>query len=214
MDATATLNRPAQDIRSSFLKLLHEQEAYDLPAMGRSEMISEIASHPMRDERSGDRLFAWDIRMNFSFNKTGHMTGGEEVSDALDNRWNELMREDPGLLRQACDQAIKPYFASGFQILGEPGMDCDLEVRGDSGGWLVMSGFSGKPMVFAKDETVEQSIEQLSDTDLSHLWAALRVMNEDTAPEMRAFEVSWILNEMRAELEEEWLAEAEPELDF
>src|SRR5690606_41687986 len=69
-----------------------------------SAATHEVDAHSLHDalpilarslHREGDAHFpGWDIRMNFSWNQSGRVRDGAEVSRDHDERWNELVDND------------------------------------------------------------------------------------------------------------------------
>lgn len=212
------LLRPSfSDIRPAVLKEINAISAmpYRFPVSSRQAMINETLARPTYRAADGSQALAWDIRMNFKWNATGHVEGGESVERSMDRRWAPLAEKDGAAFKQACDQALQPYVAAPFVPLDlDPSRAADLDVKGDNGGFLVMSSFAGKQMTFSGPRELEAKLDAMSNDDLSMLWAAGRILDKDLSKRVRATEMALAMNEIRAEMEVEWLEEIdEPEAE-
>ncbi|MCW3784432.1 hypothetical protein [Defluviimonas salinarum] len=201
------------DIRSDFIRGIHETGDYNLPRTTRRGMINDILMHPSQESRNG-RTLAWDTRMNFSWDRSGRVEGGEEVCRSMDARWMAAVKEDDDLLRKACDEAFSPYLAEGFAALGLEEATCEIVAGGPEGEHLLLKSFRGTDLEFRDHRDLRQKIEALSEEDISNLWVTVRVLDKDLSRASRANEVQIHLNSLRAEKEQEWLVEADEEIAF
>lgn len=209
------LSDECRDNRDDFLKGLDGVEGYRFPRTTREGMISEILAHSTWTDASGRKLLAWDIRMNFPWDKSGRVEGGEELCRSQDSRWKKAVEGTSKLFRKACEKTLKPFLDTDFHILdGEEDLLCDLDVAGSHGGWLVLRALGGQDLRMKSSSELAAFLAEASDAVVRNIWATLRALNVDLSRKNRVQMMSWTLNEMRAELESVWLEELDPELDF
>lgn len=209
------LSEDCRDNRDDLLKGLDGVEGYRFPRTTREGMIAEILAHGTWTDAAGRKLLAWDIRMNFAWDKSGRVDGGEELCRSQDARWKKKVEGNSKLFRQACEKTLKPFLSPDFRILdGDADMACDLDVAGSHGGWLVMRALGGQDLRMASGAALAAFLAEASDAVVRNIWATLRTLNVDLSRRNRVQMMSWTLNEMRAELESVWLEELDPELEF
>jgi hypothetical protein len=203
------------DNRNDFLRSIDGLDEYTFPKASRSQMVEQILGRRVWVEIAGIRHVGWDIRMNFNWNMSGHVDGGEELCQSQDARWMEIVKEDPSFLRRAAEDALSPYLDSDFRILeGDEDMACHLELTGGSRGFIALRSMGGMDLGFPDAAGARRAIESLSDDEIRNLWTACRVLDVDFCRKNRVSEMSWHLNAIRAEIEAEWLEDLDPELDF
>lgn len=205
------------DIRPIALREINSISAmpYRFPVSSRKAMINEILPRLHYRAQDGSRALAWDIRMNFKWNASGHVEGGEAVERSMDRRWAAQSDRDGDAFKQACDQSLQPFVVAPFVALDlDPSRAAELDVRGDNGGFLVLSSFAGRDMTFSGPRELEDKLDAMSDDDLSMLWATARILDVDLSKGVRGAEMALAMNEVRAALEVEWLEEVEAEVEF
>lgn len=209
------LSDDCRDNRDDFLKGLDGVEGYRFPRTTREGMISEILGHATWTDISGRKLLAWDIRMNFPWDKSGRVDGGEELCRSQDARWKKAIEGNSKAFRKACEKTLEPFLDSNFRVLdGDDDMICNLDVAGSHGGWLVLRSLGGQDLRMASQTDFAAFLATASDTVIRNIWATLRALNVDLSRKNRVQMMSWTLNQMRAEMEAVWLEELDPELDF
>jgi hypothetical protein len=213
--AIAAADLRADDNRDDLLKSLDGADVYRFPRASRREMIEQILGRKVWVEAAGLRHIGWDVRMNFKWDSSGRVDGGEELCASQDERWQDALDENDAILRRAAEAAMEPYLDPEFRILGgDEEMACQLEVVGANHGFVLMRSMAGRDMGFADAASARAALEDLDDAEVRDLWAACRVLDVDFSRANRVFEMSWHLNAIRAEMEADWLEELEPELDF
>lgn len=202
----------AEDNRSALIREIAEYGEFSLPATSRQGMINELMMRQSIQTREG-RVISWNLSMNFAWDRSGRCEGGEELSPAYDRRWDRVLKQDPEVLRAACDKAIAPYMASDFSVLelGE-GAIADLAMGGDDENTMMLKSFGGRSMVFKNFSDMRSKLSELENEDLCNLWATSRVLDQEFSRKERAMSVAVELNEARAKLELEWECEAEEEI--
>lgn len=200
------------DDRTDFLRALHESGDYNLPPTSRDGMIKELMMRQSQEVR-GKRMLSWDVGMNYDWDRSGHVEGGEDLGANFDRQWAQEMEANPSILRTACDRAVAPYVAPGFNVLelGESA-SCELNIGGAGDKYLMLGSFAGQDMSFATFRELREKLSSMETSELVDLWATVRVLDKDLNRQNRAHDVAWELNAIRASLEEEWLMEAEEEV--
>lgn len=201
------------DLRDDFLRAIHEAGDYSFPRATRTLIINSLLMHPKVAGRDGLQL-SWDVRMNYAFNTSGKVTGGEEVDPALDARWTEAYAADESLMITAGERALAPYLQAPFSALEMDDAECELEARGSKGGFVVLGSFNGQKMCFADPRDMRLRLEAMDDGALMRLWAATRVLDADLGRANRAAIMAEELNTLRAEMEPQWEEDIEQELSF
>jgi hypothetical protein len=206
--------KPIVEMRSDFLKELDAEGVYSFPPTDREGMIKDLL---MRQSQlvGSKRYLSWDVGMRFNWDKSGHVEGGEDLNPKMDERWAREMDEKPEILEQACERAIEPYLAENFNVLeiGEEAR-CQLNLGGHNDKYVLLEEFGGRNMGFESFSDLRKSLTELDDDTLSNLWTTARVLDQDLSRASRAVEVSWALNAIRAEIEEEWAIGSEREISF
>lgn len=206
-----------EDIRPVMLREINAISGmpYRFPISSRKAMINDILGHMTYRAQDGSRALAWDIRMNFKWNDSGRVRDGEAVCRSMDRRWAKMLQEDDDVFKRACDQALQPYVTAPFVALDmDESRAVELDVKGDNGGFLVLSSFAGQSMVHDSPRDLEAKLAQMSNDDLSILWATDRILTVDLSRAVRAAEMADAMNEVRASLEADWLREVEDEVTF
>lgn len=198
---------PQIDIRSEFLNIL-DQDAdvpYQFPQTTRDKAISEIMARERFSRDDGKFHLACDVRMNFTWNKSGVIEGGNEVSSEYDKAWAHYYKSTPAVFERACETVLAPFLSLDFSVLdlGEEAV-CHLDVMGPNAGHLVIKEFAERSMVFSSDAELRSCLEDMPVEDLANLWATLRVIDVDLSRPERARMLALEINELRSEIEEEW----------
>ena len=202
-----------RDLRDDFIRGIHANGDYRLPRMSRTGMINEIMTHPTSPARSG-RTLSWDIRMNFRWDETGRIEGGEEIDSQFDQRWQREVSVNEGIFRRATETALAPYLVSDFSVLDLDDAGCELDTDGANHGFLVMRSFRGASMAFETPTEFNTKLRSLPDSDLLALWATVRVLDQDLSRKSRTHEMRMVYNDIRAEMEAEWVVGLEEELEL
>ncbi|WP_027234422.1 hypothetical protein [Leisingera caerulea] len=202
------------DERSEFVKTLHETGEYNLPKVSRDGMIKDLMIRQSQEADAG-RMLSWDIGMDFKWDSSGHIDGGQDLSAQLDTRWRRAMRDEPEILSDAVQRAMAPYTSDGFNVLdlGESAA-CDLKFGGPDDRYLMLSAFGGQDMSFGSFRELNTKLKNLATEDLLNLWTTVRVLDKDLSRSCRSYDVAWELNAIRSEREERWLNEVEEEISF
>lgn len=210
------LRNPAErDLRDDFMRAIDTSGDYRLPYASRRTMINDLLLHPATDTRNGQCL-SWSVGMEgFSWNSTGHVAEGEETHAALDANWEKELRENPAILEQAVENFLTPYVRDSFSALEMEGAESSLDLIGGDTDKVVLRQFNGSPLEFGSRRELRASLDAMSDNDLSHLWATVRVLDMDLSRSVRGHQIALELNSLRAEMEVEWLkGEQEADLDL
>lgn len=210
------LRDPAErDLRDDFMRAIDASGDYRLPYASRRIMINDLLLHPATDTRSGQCL-SWNVSMvGFSWNRTGHVAEGDETHAGLDTEWEAEIRDNPAILEQAVDNFLTPYVKDMFSALEMEGAESSLDLTGMDNDKMVLRQFNGAPLHFSCRRELRTTLEAMDDTNLSHLWATVRVLDVDLSRAVRGHQVALELNSLRVELEAEWLkGEQEADLDL
>ncbi|MBW3243487.1 hypothetical protein KUV57_12505 [Epibacterium sp. DP7N7-1] len=200
------------DDRTDFVRALHETGEYNLPKTSRDGMVKDLMmrqSHKVRDTR----MLSWDVGMNYAWDRSGRVEGGEDLCSSFDTKWEHELGDNPEHLRMACDRAVAPYVASGFNVfeLGEKA-GCELNLGGVNDKFLMLSSFGELDMGFSNFGELREKLNGMNTEDLVNLWTTVRVLDTDLNRSNRAFDVAWELNGIRSSLEENWVLEADEEV--
>lgn len=191
---------PEKDTRSEFVRALSEdpEVPYTFPANGREGMTEEICRHLMFIERGGlKNHIAWDIRMNFSWNRTGRIRGGTPVDGGHDYNWRHMVETEPDVTRMAASEALAPYLESACFVLDMEEFPCRFELAGRNKGFLTLKTFCGNHMSATRDVSIEDRLLRLNDAQLEGLWVVCRVLDEDLSRENRTQEMSHQMHLLR-----------------
>lgn len=200
------------DIRSDLVRSLHDAGEYNLPPTSREGMVKDLMMRQSQTVR-GRKLLSWDIGLNYAWDRSGRVEGGEILDADFDRRWMKEMAANPDHLRTASDRALAPYVVSGFNVLelGESA-GCELNIGGDQDNFLMLSTFGEHDLSFRDFRELREKLAEIPDDTLLNLWTTVRVLDRDLNRQSRAYDVAWELNEIRAALEEEWLMEVDEEV--
>jgi len=202
------------DCRSAFIRDIDASGAYHIPARSRSAMMDLLMLHATRRHPDGFIRFCWDIRMNFSHDISGRVTGGEELDPAFNRRWmNLVIMEDPTILRQAYRNALAPYLGDDIAILDDPSLRCGLVRPREDRGCLYLHHVNGIDIHASCPVGLREKLEDCDTPTLTRVFTIIRVLDEDTARPLRAHAVAWELNRLRVAQEAAW-RKSEPELNF
>lgn len=201
------------DCRSAFIKDIDASGAYHIPSRSPAAMRDLLAQHLTRRDPQGLLRLCWDIRMNFSHDLSGKVAGGEDLNPAYDQRWLNLLQENPGIIGKAHRNALAPYLGENIAILEDPDLRCGLVHPKQDQGWLFLKHVDGQDISATCHARLRERIADCDTAMVSRIFAITRVLDEDTARPFRAYAVAWELNRLRAEREIEW-HEIEPELNF
>jgi len=185
--------------------------AGDIPPVDRDRAIKGLMTMPMVSTRDGKRVLAWNISMNFDWDRLGH-GGDREIDKRFDKRWLQEMKNDHSILDRACENAIAPYLRSDFAIFETPEMACTLETTGMNGERAVLRSFGGTNMEFTGYGDMRQRLSALDDSTLGNLWTAVHVLRSEFSREARADLVSSYLHDMREDYEATWSMDFEEEV--
>lgn len=209
------------DNRNALIRSLHAQPElpYSFPRASRDSMVNEIMAHLVHYGREGTSHLAWDIRMNFPWNKTGKIitngeNDGEEVDPAFDAKWLATLRHDTEIFEKACDNCIRPFVDSGFSPFEIEEVRADLRVAGANGGFIALRSFNDTDMGFTTQEELHGKLTAMDDATVMNLWMTVRTLDIDLSREVRGNDMALQLNSIRAERELTWREEVEEELSF
>ena len=99
------------DDRTDFVRALHETGEYNLPRTSRDGMVKDLMMRQSQLVR-GTRMLSWDVGMNYAWDRSGRVEGGEDIGANFDSTWDREMEDNPEHLRAACDRAVAPYVAA------------------------------------------------------------------------------------------------------
>lgn len=197
---------PAQkeDLRSELAIALDASGEYRLPRTSRAGMIVELMARSLH--REGDTHFpGWDIRMNFSWNQSGRTRDGAEVSRDHDERWTELLENDPSIFHRACEKALTPWVEEHVDLLEMDGeLECSFELMEPGRDTLLLKSFAGRVMEFAGRAQWAEFVKSLDDAQLAETWMAFRVLDADLSRKQRAELMAGEYNTIRQEMEADW----------
>ncbi|MEP3666561.1 MAG: hypothetical protein ABJN42_07490 [Roseibium sp.] len=205
------------DNRSDLIRSLNASPdlPYAFPRASRESMVTEIMAHDVFYSEGGSpSSLAWDVRMNFDWNKTGRIVDGEEVCQTMDDKWDAEMRDNKSIFDAACDACLDPFISSNFSPFEIEDMEAELDVRGGNNGFVALKKYNDQDMTFSDIDELHGKLETLSDEDIMGLWLTVRTLDVDLSRDVRAADLAVQLNESRAELEQEWLNEYEDALVF
>lgn len=192
------------DIRSDLLRDLDEdpEVPYSFPAIDRQGIEAEICSHLLFTERNGRRShIAWDIRMNMSWNRTGRIRGGTYIDPITDHDWNQLLEDDPEIIKLACKKAIAEYTSGRTAILDMEEYPCEFRRIGNNMGFLIIDNFAGHFLFATPDISIPERLARLTDREIGALWAVVRVMDFETSRQMRITEMEYQMHLLRVDVE-------------
>lgn len=197
------------DLRSALAIALDDMGEYRLPQTSRRGMMVELMARTLY--REGEAFFpGWDIRMSFNWNQTGKVQGGLEVSREYDDRWNEVVEEDPSIFHRACEKALAPWVSDHVDLLDQDGgLECVFDLMEPGRDVLLIKEFAGKTMRMGDRSQWSSFVRSLDDQRLSDLWMAFRVLDADLSRRQRADIMASEYNAIRHEMEEEWDLEIE-----
>lgn len=197
------------DNRPEVAKDLHEAGEYNIPKASRRGMIADLASRPLHKE-DGLLFPGWNVRMDFAWNKTGHVEDGLDISSEGDAQWAEALKTDPTIFHRACENALKPWVSAYVDVLEMDGrMLCDIHLKDLGRDTLLLKAFNEKPLGFARRDDWRGALETLSDTEVGDLWTAFKVLDSDLSQNHRAEIMACEYNAIRHEMEEDWVVEIE-----
>lgn len=192
------------DIRSDLLRDLDEnpEVPYSFPAIDRQGIEAEICSHLLFTERNGRRShIAWDIRMNMSWNRTGRIRNGTYIDPVTDHDWNQLILDDPDIIKLACTQAIADYTRGRTTILDMEEYPCEFRRIGSKKGFLIIENFAGHFLFATPDISIPERLVRLNDKEIEALWAITKVMDYETSRQMRIAEMEYQMHLLRVDIE-------------
>lgn len=197
------------DNRPEVAKSLHESGEYNIPKASRRGMIADLASRPLYTE-GGHVYLGWNIRMDFPWNKTGHVRDAHDVSPDCDQLWEDAIKNDPTIFHRACENALKPWVTNEVDVLEMDGaMLCDLHLKDLGRDALLLKSFAGEPIRVTRRDEWRQYLDARTDSEIGNLWVATRVLDADLSKPQRAEIMADEYNTIRHEMEEEWNAEVE-----
>lgn len=195
---------PKDDIRSELAKIMHSFGEYRFPKASRSSMIVELMAHKMA-EKDGQLYPSWDIRMNFKWNQSGKIADGREISPQNDEKWADLIENDPSIFHDACERALSPYIDDFVDILEQDGtLSASIDLLEPCRETLILTSFKSEALGFASRAVWTDHVKSLSDEDLCDLWMSVRVLDADFSKKSRAEIMAGIYNDIRHEKEEIW----------
>lgn len=192
------------DARSDFFRDLSENPdvPYEFPAMSLEQMSDEICRHPTFVENGGiSARICWDIRLNFSWNRTGRVKDGPQMSDAYDLYWRHEVSENPLILERAKNGALSEFLKPDAIVLGLEEFPCTFSLAGSKKGFLTLDRFAGCSMCATRDIDIAGRILRLRDNELEALWAILRVMDVETEEQHRRHTMEWQMHLQRRAFE-------------
>lgn len=205
MQAKLGLNpAPQSDARSELFRVMSDDPdtPYMFPPMSHDEMAEEICRHTTFVDIGGIRSrICWDIRMNFTWNRTGRLRNATRMSDDYDRDWRYEVEENPAILENAKNSALLQYLAPDCIILDLEEYPCQFGLAGENKGFLTLERFAGNSMSATRDIDLAGRILRLRDDELEALWAILRVMDLETSVEHRREVMEWNMHELRKAFE-------------
>lgn len=202
-----------RDFRDSFVRAIHADGLYDMPATSRMNMINNILMHPTERTRDGLAL-SWGIKMNFPWDKSGVSEEGFETDPEYDKRWIREMESRGELFMEVCEDALAPYLEEGFAALELEDAHAELQTFGTGDDRLILKSFRGQDFTMPSIRDLRITLESMKDDDLRNLWTTIRVLDQDLSRAQRGIEMSLSANKIRAEVEREWSLEVDSELIF
>lgn len=193
-----------RDLRTRDLKMMHMSPEFDyaFPSANREKMIADISRTTIYTGPEGCAL-AWDIRMNFSWDRTGHMAGGGDVDPDFDAKWLEDSANGSETFESCCNDALEPYTGNAFVPLEREGAAAImLEQRGAQGGFLALTSIGGQDITFEDREELAVMLEVLDDDQIVDLWASCRALDVDLGRAARAEEMAMHMHEARVAYDE------------
>lgn len=190
------------------IKTLPADCPYTYPHTTIAEQKSYILNHQdYARNREGFWPIAWNIKV-YNCDPTGHSgEGSEPITPALDDAWAKHLESHDDLFWMAVEEALRNSQTIDGEYCTYPGDDqgdWKFEVRGRSGGWLVLTHWEprrGANIPFesgSRDDWENYVNEEMSDTQITLLYQALRCMDQDFAKPAQ------YINDAYAELRGQW----------
>lgn len=206
------------DIRPAVLREVHADRElpYTFPPASRAAIIADLAAHTLFKTGDDRDMLAWDVRMNFAWNRSGRIEGQDAVDDRFDSRWAKESGNASDIFAQACETALKPYLAEPFKVLDlDDSLPIELDVMGGRGGFVVLKSVNGTALRGKGPQGLATALDALDDQTLTQVWAATRILDVDFSRSVRKEIMTDLLHDARLAQEIEWGEEIEEdELDF
>jgi hypothetical protein len=187
------------------------------PLQGRREIVQFLSGHAIHDLDGRGRPpygLAWDVKVR-NLDSSGRAPGFKP-DPAFDARWDEYVQGSDEAFWDACRDALSAFVEGEYATWpGDDGGQWRFCVSGRSGGWLVLSGWSGPPSRPGGDGSLgwetqlamKQWLAGLPDADLVRLYRLVAQVDSETANPGR--EVAYRLACMRQSMEAAWASEGQ-----
>lgn len=174
---------------------------YTFPARSRVAMTAYILNRTSR----GEYPICWTVKAHRA-DWSGH-TGEEKVNARFDYAWQRRMDDDAYFSSGIFEDAGRTYSEGEYTTYpGSDQGDWSFEFFGRSGGWLALVGWQGCKL-HGRDFDFREYVEGCDFAAVRKLYRALVCMDQDITPANASEEVSYHVNDARAQ----WEAEQEAE---
>lgn len=161
---------------------------------------------------------AWNIKVHFDYDETGHSGGGEPVDKRFDDAWQKYVTSHPGVWDEVLecaqrDLGIFPEYVGKnlpnfFEYSSDPGDDqgdYQFAYGGRSGGWLILAQW--KSYDFLRMESrgdFEETLEEMAENgDLKEFYRVVQGMDNDFSKPKQKEAINYAFNWVRSQWEEE-----------
>lgn len=170
-----------------------------------------FAYHPM-NSWNGGFVLAWNIKVH-RYDELGHEHGEYELDRRFDEAWSDHVDSDPDIFWEACRRSLSYYVDGDWPNYdGEDGYK--FGVNGRSGGYLILEDWPGpRPpgwaccrMTWDNRDDYRAWLDELEDETLVRFYRSIYVLDQDLTREKCEAEVTYHINWLRHEWEEEQIA--------
>lgn len=168
--------------------------SYKFPYTTREDIIVFLANHHGHvpaNYNNGGFCLAWDIKLHGNVDMTGSAYGTFEVEAEYSEQWSShVEREGERIVDMACRDAVDHYTSGEYCPFPGPDEGYKFATAGRSGGHLILTQWDGPspssggwrscPMAFSSRNDFIEWLQDLSDKDLSKLYALTVSVDQDT----------------------------------
>lgn len=200
--------RVVPDNRPEIAIMLDASGDYALPKTTAKGMAVELLSRYLHEDVNGF-VPGWNIKMDFSWDKSGVSKSGHETDVQFDEAWADLIENDPTIFENACARALDPWVSDYVDLLECDGeMLCDI-ILSDTADHLLLKSMSGISLAFETRNDWTRFVMALDEDSLAKLWTACRVLDADLSRKERGIVMAATYSEIRLEKEQTWGYEVE-----